>query len=217
MAGNPFLAVPQVESPASRSWEAGFLYGFLGPRQSAFAQADVETEDRDAFNAGVLVGQTAAIEGLELPNVCIDLNVEGPSLLHFLIDAGAEVGFSAVGIAHATELSVAVAGLSLEAVVAVVNLSLAIETFSDDPETAFVERAYRLSAGLNNLGFAVPIELFVGGGIDLSAAGCELQATRVFRNQADAAAAAQALGRSRWLVASWRNDQSGSARVVEAH
>lgn len=80
-----------------------------------------------------------------------------------------------------------------------------------------MERADRLSAGLNKLGFAVPIELFVGGGTDLSAAGCELQATRVFRNQADAAAAAQALGRSRWLVVSWRNDQSGSARVVEAH
>jgi hypothetical protein len=213
MVENPFLTVPQVESPASRSWEAGFLYGFQGPRQSSLAQGDVEAEDTDAFNQGVLAGQTSAIEGLELADVCVDLNVEGPSLLHFAIDAGAEGAFSLFGIAT---LPLHVAGLAAESVIAVVNLSIALETFSDDPGQALAERADRLHAGLNALGFAAPMELFVGGGVDISAAGCELKATRIFRSQADAAKAAKALGRSQWLVVSWRTDQSGGARVVEA-
>jgi hypothetical protein len=213
MVENPFLTVPQVESPASRSWEAGFLYGFQGPRQSSLAQGDVEAEDTDAFNQGVLAGQTSAIEGLELADVCVDLNVEGPSLLHFAVDAGAESAFSLFGIAA---LGVHVAGLAAEAVIAVVNLSIALETFSEDPGRALAERADRLHAGLNTLGFAAPMELFVGGGVDISAAGCELKATRIFRSQADAAKAAKALGRSQWLVVSWRTDQSGGARVVEA-
>jgi len=96
---NPFLGIPQIESAASRSWAAGFLYGYQGPEQSSMAQGDVDT---------------------------------------------------------------------------------------------------------------------LGGAVDLSIAGCELQLTSIFRHQADAAAAAQAIGRSQWLVVSWRTDQSGGMRVVES-
>lgn len=214
MVENPFLTIPQVESPASRSWEAGFLYGFQGPPQSSLAQGDVEAEDTDAFNQGVLAGQNSAIDGLELADVCVALNVERPSLLHLTVDAGAESAFSLFGIAT---LGVHVASLAAEAVIAVVLLSIALETFSEDPGEALAKRADRLHTRLDTLGFDVPMELFVGGGVDISIAGCELKATRIFRSQVDAANAAKALERSQWLVVSWRTDQSGGARVVEAH
>jgi hypothetical protein len=90
MLENPFLSTPQVESPASRSWAAGLLFGLQGPKQSSFNQADVPSEEADAFNQGVLASQDAAINGLEFEQTCVDLNVEPASLLHFTIDASIE-------------------------------------------------------------------------------------------------------------------------------
>jgi hypothetical protein len=213
MIKNPFLSVPQVESPQSRSWAAGFLYGFQGPAQSSFAQEDVPTEDRDAFNLGVLAGQDAAINGLSLENVCVDLNVEPPSLVHFTTDAATEVVFSAFGI---VKFGLHVAGLSAEAIIAVINLSIALETFSDDPTTAITERATRLQESLHEIGVENAMELFIGGGVDTTSTGCELQLTPIFRDQAAAVTAAQAIGRQHWLVVRWQTNQSGGISVADA-
>lgn len=209
---NPFLTIPQVESDASRSWEQGFVYGFQGPAQSSLAQGDVATENADAFNQGVIDGQDAAVNGLDLAQSCVDLNVERPSLFHFAADAAAEGVFSAFGLTI-KGISHLAGGLA-EGIIAVVNLSIALETFSDDPDTAIAERAQRLQAAMSDLGITTPLDLFLGGGVDLSVAGCELQLTRIFRHQADAEAAARALGRGQWLVINWRTDQSGGMRLV---
>ena len=211
MLQNPFLAIPQVESPSSRSWESGFLYGFQGPEASAFTQEDVQTEDTDAFSQGVLAGQNAAIGGLDLGAPCIDLNVEGPSAAHFAVDAGAESIF-----AVATFLGKHFMGYTAEGIIAIVNLSIALETFSDDPDTALMERGDRLQAALTNLGFTEPLTLYIGGGVDLNAPGCELKVTPIFRRQSDAVAAARAMGRDRWLVGAWRTDQCGGLEIVES-
>jgi hypothetical protein len=214
MLKNPFLAIPQVESASSRSWSAGFLHGFQEGRESKLAQEAVETEDAEAFNRGVIDGQNAAIGGLEVSSACVDLNVEPPSLFHFATDAAAEAAFTAFGltvkgISH-------IAGGLAEGIVAVVNLSIALETFSDDPDTAIAESAQRLRSALGDLGITSSMELFLGGGVDLSVAGCELKLTPIFRNLADATAATTAIGRSKWLIVSWRTDQSGGMRVVES-
>jgi hypothetical protein len=218
MIENPFLTVPQIESPQSRSWEAGFLYGFQGPEQSSFAQEDVPTEDRDAFNSGVLAGQDAAINGLLLDNICVDLNVEPPSLAHFLTDAGTEAVFTGFGIAHHIKnFGALVAGFTAEGIIAVINLSIALETFSDDPTTAITERAARLQESLAKIGIGNAMELFVGGGVDTASTGCELQLTPIFRDQAAAVTAAKAIGRQHWLVVRWRSNQSGGISVADAN
>jgi hypothetical protein len=211
---NPFLGIPQIESAASRSWAAGFLYGYQGPEQSSMAQGDVETEDSEAFNRGVLDGQGAASDGLEVSQACVDLNVEPPALFHFAADAAAEATFSLVGLT-VKGISHLAGGLA-EGIIAVVNLSIALETFSDSPDAAIAERARRLQDALVDLGITTSMELFLGGAVDLSAVGCELQLTSIFRHRADAAAAAQGIGRTQWLVVSWRTDQSGGMRVVES-
>lgn len=211
MLENPYLAPPQVESPQSDSWAQGFIYGFEGPAQSSVAQGDVDTGDADAFNEGVLAGQDAALNGLELDGSCIDLNEEPPSIGHFAADFTAEGIFTAV-----TLLAKHFAALSLEGIVAVVNLSIALETFSDDPDVALEQGVARLQQQMTAVGFSASLELFLGGGVDHTVAGCELKMTSLFRNQADAIAATQALGRAQWLVVRWRSDQSGGIDIVQS-
>lgn len=211
MVQNPYLTVPQVESDASLSWEAGFLYGFQGPEQSTFAQGDAPSSDGDAFNQGVLDGQNAAINGLDLGTPCIDLNVEPPSFAHFATDAGIEGAFAA-----ATYLGKHFMAYGLEGIVAIINLSIALETFSDDPDAALAARANRVQDQLNTLGFTNSMELFFGGGVDLSATSCELQVTPIFRRQEDATSAARSLGRDRWLVVGWRSDQCNGIRTIDS-
>ncbi|MDB5941838.1 MAG: hypothetical protein JWQ13_1404 [Ramlibacter sp.] len=72
---DPCLTPPQVESPQSRSWGMGFIFGFQGPPHSSMPPGDVVTEDLDAFEEGVRAGQNAAINGLELRETCLDMNV----------------------------------------------------------------------------------------------------------------------------------------------
>lgn len=211
MIQNPFLEIPQVESDASLSWEAGFLYGFQGPEQSTMTQADAQTPDAEAFNRGVIDGQTAAINGLDLRESCIDLNVEPPSFAHFAAE------FSIEGtLAVASYLGKHFMAYGYEGIIAVINLSIAVETFSDDPEVALTARINRVQEQLNELGFTNSMELFFGGGVDLSATGCELKVTPIFRRQEDATNAARSFGRDKWLIVAWRSDQCNGLRTVDS-
>jgi hypothetical protein len=214
MITNPFLTPPQVEGPQSRSWAAGFLFGFQGPAFSVSAPSDLPIEDLEAFEMGSLTGQQAAIDGWPTTDQCIDLNVHPPSLAHFTADLIIEGGFSVAGIVL---VGVHVAGLFFEGVIAIVNLSIALETFSDSPSTALGEAAQGLQGKMQELGISASIELFMGGGVDLQSPACGLLLTPMFRSQESAASAARALGRSQWLVVAWRTDQSGGMRIVETN
>jgi hypothetical protein len=207
MLENPFLALPQVESPKSRSWGSGFAFGFQGPAQSTMTPAEFKPEDDSAFNLGVLAGQDAAINGLSFENACVDLNSEGPSVPHLTPD-GLELLVFLRGIMHKLSGSIA------EGVLLVVTLSIELETFSDDPDTALEQQAAALQNLLQGMGIDGPMELFLGGGVDLSTLGCELLLTPIFRTQEAATVSAKALGRSRWFVASWRTDQSGGVNIA---
>lgn len=206
--GNPYLAPPQVESPKSRSWGYGFAYGFQGPTQSSMTPDDIQPEDADAFDEGVLAGQDAAIHGVPLDNSCIDLHAEGPTLAHLALE-GPEL------VTWAADCYEGLAGGIAGGVLFVINLSIALETFTDDPETRLSEAASALQAQIQKMGFDGSVELFIGSGLDKSVEGCELKLTSVFRTQDDATTAAKALGRPHWLVASWRTDQSGGAKIAD--
>ncbi|HME09426.1 MAG TPA: hypothetical protein VKG25_20370 [Bryobacteraceae bacterium] len=209
MIQNPFLTIPQVESPASRSWGLGFAFGFQGPAQSTMTPADIQPEDADAFDSGVLAGQNAAIDGIPFNNPCVDLNAEGPSVPHLAVDGTIEGGITLFAvIKHGFALSL------LDGVLLVVNLSIALETFTDDPDAALEQEAVALQKALQGMGMNKPMELFIGGAVDTSNLGCELKLTPIFRSQEAATASARALGRPNWLVASWRTDQSGGVTVV---
>ena len=209
MIENPFLTPPQVESDKSRSWALGFAFGFQGPEQSTMTPADIEPEDPDAFDLGVLAGQNAAINGLPLTSPCVDLNAEGPSVPHLAADGTIEGGLTLYSlIAHG------IAGGIAEGVLLVVNLSIALETFTDDPDDALAQEATALQGTLQRVGMRDSMQLFLGGAVDISVRGCELKLTSIFRNQEAAEAAARSLGRSQWLVVSWRTDQSGGVKVV---
>jgi hypothetical protein len=217
MLENPFLVPPQVESPQSRSWAKGFVWGFEGPANSSLPQDDLTIEDNDAFDQGVLAGQNSAINGLELDHPCIDLNVESPALSHPFevknFPEAADVGLEAI----ATAVEVAEVGLAAffgSGILLAVGLSIGLETFSDDPGAVISENATRIQDQLSEMGFTASFMLFVGGAIDLGQAGCELKMTSIFRRLEDAKAAAMAMGRPHFVVASWRSDQSGGVEVV---
>ena len=209
MIENPFLTPPQVPSGKSESWSMGFAFGFQGPAESTMTPADIDPPDADAFDIGVLAGQDAAINGVPLANTCVDLNSEGPSVPHLGAEGGIEGTVLLWGIVkHGIALSI------LDGVLLVVNLSIALETFSDDPDAALEGAASALQNRLAALGITSSMELFIGGAHDPSAFGCELMLTSIFRTQDAAVAAAQALGRPKWLVVSWRTDQSGGVRLT---
>lgn len=214
---NPFLTPPQVESPQSRSWAKGFVWGFEGPANSSLPRDDLGIEDNDAFDQGMLAGQNAAINGLELDHPCIDLNVEPPALLHPLearnFPEAADVGMEGLAVLYEVFEKGFVAA-SGSGILLALALSIGLETFSDDPGEVISENATRIQEQLSEMGFTASFRLFAGGAVDLSQAGCELKMTPVFRQLEDAKAAAIAMGRPHWVVASWRSDQSGGVEVV---
>src|SRR5690242_4368657 len=124
---NPFLTPPQVESPQSRSWGFGFAFGFQGPQLSSMTPADIQPEDADAFDQGVLAGQDAAIQGVPVSNPCVDLHQHGPTLPHLALEI--PEGGMFIG-----DLLEGVAGGIAGGVLFLLNLSIALETFSDDPD-----------------------------------------------------------------------------------
>jgi hypothetical protein len=206
---NPFLTPPQVESPQSRSWAMGFAFGFQGPEQSTMTPADIQAEDPDAFNQGVLAGQNAAINGLSLPQPCVDLHAEGGLGPHLLLDVPE-------GLMWIKDLGEGLAAGIGGSVIFFLNLSIALETFTDDPSERLAQAATALQSKLQDMGFGQSMELFIGGGVDTSQQGCELMLTPIFRSQDGATNSAKGLGRNEWFVASWRTDQSGGATIVDS-
>lgn len=209
---NPFLTPPQVESPQSRSWGLGFAFGFQGPAHSSMAPADVQPEDPDAFEQGVLAGQNAAVSGVPLAQPCINLNAEGGVGPHLALELPEAVMWLADVFGTGATLAGGIGG----SVLFFINLSIALETFTDNPDERLTQAANALQAKLQNMGFDQSMELFIGGGVDTTATGCELMLSSIFREGDAAVTAAKALGRPHWLVASWRTDQSGGATIVSS-
>jgi hypothetical protein len=60
------------------------------------------------------------------------------------------------------------------------------------------------------------MELFCGAGLDPEATDCEICLSLLFNSEDQARQAAIGMHRSKWVVVSWRTDQSGSFRVVDS-
>jgi len=212
MLANPYLLPPLVESPQSRSWGRGFAFGFQGPPASIPTPADIE--DEEAFQQGVATGQQAATDGIDLgQDPCVDLHREPPPDLPELAWSGLELATLFKEAGH-----IAVKGFGggiFTAVMLVLDLSIAFQTHFDSPTAALEDGATKLGDLLSELGIVDPMELFIGGGVDFDATGCELKLTPIFRSSDGASAAAQALGRPKSLVVRWRTNQSGGLEVVE--
>ncbi|SDP44777.1 hypothetical protein [Afipia sp. GAS231] len=210
MLENPFLLPPQVESPQSRSWGRGFAFGFQGPPASLPTPGDVE--DTDAFQQGVAAGQDAATNGLDVfPDACVDLNAERPPGLDLT-----PAGFEAITIGREL-FHKAFGGAIFSAVLLIIDLSIGFQTHFDDPAAAMQAATGALQQLLANMGISDSMELFIGGGVDTNVAHCELKLTPVFRSESAARSAAQALGRPKFLVVSWRTDQSGGMTLVDSN
>jgi hypothetical protein len=216
MLQNPFLAPPQVESDSSRSWAMGFAFGFQGPEQSSMTPLEIQPENADAFDSGVLAGQDAAINGLTLANSCVDLHAEGPSGPDLAIHGSFE---GIVAAFSAVKFGLHLSHVLAEGVVSVVTLSIALATTFDDAEASLQSQASALEALLQKMGIEASMALFIAGGVDESGSsvGCELLVTPIFRSQGAAEAAGHALGRQKWFTVSWRTDQSNSIDVVAVH
>jgi hypothetical protein len=214
MITNPYLELPQVESSKSRSWGRGFLFGFEGPSASVSPGSDFQVEDLDAFNEGTLVGQDAAIHGLLFADdTCIDLNREGPPEYPELAWAGLDL-LSVVR--EIPQVATKLGGMVFGLVTTFIDLSIALQTHYDDPNTALSEYGSRLQQTMSEMNSGTSVEFFVGAAVDLSQRGCELKSTGVFRNQEYAMQAARDLGRpGPKFVIRWRSDQSGGATVVQ--
>lgn len=212
MIENPFLRPPQVESPQSRSWGFGFAFGFQGPAFSSMTPADIQPEDPDAFQQGVLAGQDAAANGLRLDSTCVDLNAEGGIGPHLVLEIPEGASWIAE-LVHAFT-NAAWAGAVGGTVLLAINLSIALETFTDEPDQRLAQAASALQDQLQRMGFDQSMELFIGGGVDTTVTGCEMQLTAIHRDQDSAVAEATGMGRPHWVVVSWRTDQSGGATVV---
>lgn len=207
MLENPFLTPPQVESPQSRSWGRGLVFGFQGPPASVATPVDVE--DPDAFQQGVAAGQQALTSGLDfVEDPCFDLHAEGPEL--------SVEGFEAVHVA-VDLIAKAFTHAVASGVVLLFNLSISLQTKFDDPIQALQNAATQLQSLLTDMGIGDSMQLFVGGGVDFNAQQCEIKVTGVFRSLEAARTAAQAFGRNQFVVVSWRTDQSGGMKFEDGN
>lgn len=157
-----------------------------------------------------MAGQQAAIEGLPFQPECVDLGVERPTLPH-LIPSGFE-GVMAITEAVTKGL---VAGIG-SAILAVVELCEAESFPATDPENAISRAAAQLADTLTSMGITDSMELFVGGGIDMNVAECELKLTPIFRTIERARQTAQAMGRPHFVVVGWRTDASGGVMLADS-
>jgi hypothetical protein len=169
--------------------------------------ADIQPEDADAFDQGVLAGQNAAINGIPLSQTCVNLNAEGGVGPHLALE-------TPEGVMWIVDLTEGVAAGVAGSVLFFINLSIALETFTDDPDERLSQATGALQTQLQKMGFDQSMQMFIGGGVDTTVAGCELLLTPIFASQDAAVTAAQAFGRPHFLVVSWRTDQSGGASVV---
>lgn len=212
---NPYLQPPHIEGPQSRSWAQGFTFGFCGPEYSAFAQGDVATEDFDTFNEGVIAGQSAAIDGIDLRNSCVDLNAEDAHGAHLLIEIAGSPDFWVLLGAATKLVKVKLAEGAFSGIMLVFEILVSLETWFDDPEAGLNRGVSKLQEQLQSLGFQDAQELYVGAGLNLDERGCQLKFTGIYRYQDGATNAARNLGRAQWMVAKWRTDQSGGATIVD--
>jgi hypothetical protein len=204
---SPTFTNPHLGLPTEAGWAMGFTWGFLGPAFSSEPPSVIAPDLVDAFNEGVLAGQQVAISGLPIEPACFSLAQETSSAaegfmggVHIIEALG--VGNTAVGaIRGIVAVAKAVAHGAAEGFVFVLLLLIPGPP-PLDPIQEFGRVGDNVRDQLNQLGLGGG-SLYVGAGIDESAAGCELLFTPVFTRLDDARQAVTSLGRTQWVIAQW--------------
>jgi hypothetical protein len=210
MISNPYDMPPLLPgNEQAQAWGWGFLFGLSGPLYSTEqAPESIAQELLQPFEEGVLAGQQSAIYGLDIFPPYIDTE-EGEH-----VPLSAELGLE--GVSFVGELlqgaKLATAAFST---IFMVALDIALAAHHYTPPEQVID-------GLNRDFFKVIEALgredcafFVGGGIDFSQRGAQLQLTPLYRTQELAHAAATGLGRALWFVGEWHANQCGTMTIVE--
>ena len=208
MITNPFDQAPFAPSQAV-AWGQGFLFGLTGPFESTEQAPDsIAEEVREAFDEGVLVGQQAAIDGLDIFPICVDTE-EGEH-----IPLAASLALDAAGFAAdlAKKVATASAAFSFTFMTAL-DIALAAHHFTP-PERVIDGITQQFFGTIESFG-RDDCAFFIGGGVDLDTAGCQLQLTPLFRTQQQAHDSAVAFGRALFFVGEWHANQCGLMTLIE--
>ena len=208
MVENPYIGHP---SPSlADAWAMGFVRGYADSSVPIDPPEDMDENDGTAYSEGIQAGRQGAIDGLDLGK-CIPAGEPHPgeAFEHFV--TGAEVLHGLWEIRKLATLAAGVAGL----VVALVEIGCSGRVVLPLNQTMLPDAATPLLDAMDAYGVG-SLEIYAGIGRDPLSEDCEIALTGLFPSLSDARDAAMALGRPDWLVVSWRTDQCGSFRVVEA-
>jgi hypothetical protein len=206
---NPYAGNPSPSRPDA--WGRGWLGGFADPSLGIEPPADLENpDDADVYSEGVQAGRQAAIDGIPPDQVCIAAAEPSPGETFEHMVTGAETLHAAWEIFRLGKLAAGVAGL----VVVLIEVGSSGK-HTLPPEQVLPGVASPLLETMQDYGFS-NIEVFCGAGLDPLAEDCEIQLTNMYSSLSSARDATVRLGRSEWVVVSWRTDQCGSFQVSES-
>lgn len=202
MISNPYLPSPQKAS----AWAEGFIKGFIA-QSSPEPSSEVGAEDIEAFNEGVQSGVEAQDNGLMFAPECAaasNSTEDTEALKHWFegFDTAAEVIEGGAGLVGA------LSGLILPFCLFLITAPVG----TLPPEQVLPTLAQPLVDDLAAMGVG-SVELYCAVGIDPTAHDCEFRLSPLFLKIDQAQSAAQAMGRQRWIIVSWRTDQCGSFKI----
>jgi hypothetical protein len=172
----------------------------------------------EPYNEGLRDGERYATSGFPVDPVCYNLWEEPGENPVSQAAEGIDLGLESVGVARAVA-HLAVAASVFEGAVLMLMASIACTRHFYYPTELLPPRDYEaFSELLGTLSDPVSVELFLGGGIDMSSQNCSLRMTRVYKSADGARAEIIGMGRiASYFICCVRTDQSGSLKVIENH
>jgi hypothetical protein len=209
MIENPYLG--PVFSPAQTdAWAEGFVRGYADSSVPIDPPPEIDQEAGAAYSEGIQAGRQGAIDGLDIGK-CIAAGEPDPGEDFEHLITGADI---AHGLWDAVKLGEVAAGLT-SLVLLLIEIGCSAKAVLPLSQTMLPDAATPLLDAMNDYG--VPsLEVYVGVGRDPLSKDCEIQLTGLYPAISSARDAVHAMGRSDWLIVSWRTDQSGSFHIVEA-
>lgn len=203
----------------------GIVTSFLADYGTPEGEA-VPNECEAAYREGQRDGENWAAYGVPLENSCVDLSIESPDalpLLKFVGQAGrinnlpaAMAARSAGATLWESFMTLGAGGASVTSGFAtLLGVALSTRDFRWPDESLPADDVVELQQFLIQRGGAAEVELYIGGGVDLAAEGCQLKLTNVFKSEDQVRQAIQAIGRQAWVVGRCRANISGGFEVFD--
>jgi hypothetical protein len=205
------LSNPYAGTAYEPDWNAGLMYGVTGP---AYSPEDgpplvLAPDKLQAFNEGMLVGETAAVEGLDVFPQCLMTDVDAD---HEDLHLGVWTGEGAL-LARTLWLKHLMGGV-FEGIILLIEIGCSGHHF-ESPQQVLTDGAEQLIERMGEMGRG-PSEFFVGAAQDTASEDCQLAISRLYRTVEQARDAVDAMGRNEWVVAKWRTDQCGGLTIIDS-